>query len=803
MPKYNSSEIEKKWQQKWVETGLYKTDLGKTKKKYYNLTMFPYPSGDKLHMGHWYNYAPHDSWGRYMRMKGFNVFQPMGFDAFGLPAENYAIKTGVHPTISIKENVNTMIKQLSRIGTMYDWEKMVNTSTPEYYKWTQWIFLQMYKNGLAYKKKAAVNWCPSCNTVLANEQVKEGKCDRCDSEVEKKELSQWFWKLSDYAQRLLDDMQYLEWPEKTLTMQKNWIGRSEGVEIDFKFTDSDEVLTCYTTRPDTIYSVTFVVMAPEHPLIDKLVQGTKYEKEVQKVVDQIKKQTDIERSSEGGKDKLGAFLGKYVINPANGEEIPVYVANFALMYGTGIVMADAHDQRDFEFARKYNIPLKFVISKDGKEIDPKDFDEAFLDDGILFNSGKFSGMGNREALSKIAAWMEKEGFGSKTVNYRLRDWLVSRQRYWGSPIPIVYCEKCGEVPVPEEELPIMLPEDVDFKPTGEPPLATSEKFVKTKCPKCGGAAKRDVETMDTFVCSSFYQLRYLDNKNEKELADKKVLKNWLPVDMYIGGAEHACMHLIYSRFVYKALQDFGYIPKECGPEPFRKLIHQGLITKDGAKMSKSKGNVVSPDSFVEQYGSDVFRMYLMFMGPYTDGGDWSDAGISGIVRFVDRVYNLFEKTDGQDSPEVLTKLHQTIKKVTSDIEQLHFNTAIAALMELLNLLEKQKNISKDTLQNLALLLAPMAPHLAEELHEKRGGEGSVFAQTWPSYDEKLTVSDTATFAVQVNGKLRGTFDADKNLAKEEALKLAREVQNVAVHLEGKEVVKEIFVKGKLVGFVVK
>ncbi len=795
--------IEEKWQKIWDEQGAHKVDLSSTEKeKYYNLVMFPYPSGDKLHIGHWYNYGGADAWGRYIKLKGYNVLQPMGFDAFGLPAENYAIKTGIHPTISIKQNVDYMITQLKRIGCMYDWDKMVNTSTPEYYKWTQWLFLQMYKNGLAYKKKASVNYCPSCQTVLANEQVWEGKCERCKSDVVKKELEQWFWKTSDYSQKLLDNLDNLDWPEKTKLMQRNWIGRSEGVNIDFKVADSNETLTCYTTRPDTIFSVTFIVIAPEHPLVEKFTKGTEYEKEVSEAVQKIKSQTDIERTSEGGKDKLGAFLGIYAVNPATNERIPVYLANFALMYGTGVVMADAHDQRDFEFASKYNIPLKFVISNDGTETNPDDFSEAFVDDGILFNSGEFSGMNNREALPKMTKWMEKQGWGEGTVNYRLRDWLVSRQRYWGAPIPIVYCEKCGTVPIPEKDLPIILPEEVEYKPTGGEvaPLATSDDFVNTSCPQCGGKAQREVDTMDTFVCSSWYFLRYLDAHNLQEPWNKEVAQNWMPVDMYIGGPEHACMHLIYARFVMMALHDFGFTSHE---EPFKRLVHQGLVTKDGAKMSKSKGNVVSPDEFVEKYGSDVFRMYLMFMGPFEDGGDWNDQGITGVARFYNRFYKLLtDKSQFKDAKEMDFTIHSTIKRVTQSMNSFTFNTAISALMEATNTLLKS-GINEESAKILCRLIAPLAPHIAEEIWSTLGEKDSVFTSTWPQYNEDLLVEDSTEIAIQINGKLRGTAMMPSDIENDDAFKLAMEVENVKKHIEGKDIIKKIFVPGKLVSFVVK
>ncbi|MCA9371075.1 MAG: leucine--tRNA ligase, partial [Candidatus Peregrinibacteria bacterium] len=783
---YESSKTEAKWQKKWEEEKVYEADLKKAKDPYYSMVMFPYPSGDKLHVGHWYNFAPADSFARYMRMQGKDVFTPMGFDAFGLPAENYAIKTGVHPDDSITSNVETMITQLKRIGCMYDWAKMVNTSKPEYYRWTQWLFLKMFENNLAYRKDAPVNWCNSCQTVLANEQCQDGTCERCGTEVEKKPMTQWYWKITDYAQKLLDNHEKLDWPEKTIAMQKNWIGRSEGVNINFPLEDGSETLVAYTTRPDTIYSVTFIVMAPEHPLVEKLTKGKDIEQSVKKVVQKIQKQTDIERTSEGGKDKLGAFLGVHAINPVNGEKIPVYVANFALMYGTGIVMADAHDQRDFEFAAKYDIPLKFVISEDGKETDPANAKEAYTDDGILFNSGEFSGMRNREALPKIADWMEKKKMGKRQINYKLRDWSISRQRYWGAPIPIVYDLEGNPHPIPEEHLPWELPRDVEFKPTGTAPLAQSKELKERTEKIFGKGWTPEVDTMDTFVCSSFYQFRYLAEGSDNEFVPKDIDKKWMPVDMYIGGPEHACMHLIYARFVTMALKEWGYASND---EPFQRLVHQGLITNNGAKMSKSKGNVVSPDAFVEQYGSDVFRMYLMFMGPFEGGGDWSDTGIKGIDRFVQRVWRLFgeeakEAKDSKEAKEVQAKLHQTIRKVTADIEALQFNTAIAALMELLNLLEKQEGISKETAKIFTTLLSPMAPHLAQELWESVGEDGFIINSAWPIYDEALCKEETVTVAIQVNGKVRGEISVAADAAQEEVIALAKQEPNVAKYLEG-------------------
>ncbi|MBD3360563.1 leucine--tRNA ligase [Candidatus Peregrinibacteria bacterium] len=802
MQKYSAREVEKKWQEKWKSTNLHTVDLKDFKDKYYNLVMFPYPSGDKLHIGHWYNFGPADSWARYMRMKGKNVFSPMGFDSFGLPAENYAIKTGVPPAESTKKNIEYMKKQLSEMGAMYDWNKTLATSDPDYYKWTQWIFLQLYKNDMAYKKEAPVNWCPSCKTVLANEQVQDGYCERCQSEISKKDLSQWFFKISNYAEKLLD-YDELDWPEKTILMQKNWIGKSEGCDIDFPLEDNSEILTCYTTRPDTIFSVTFVVISPEHPLVDEFVKGTRYEEDVRKVRKKINKQTLIERTSEGGKDKIGCFLGKYVINPATKEKTPVYLANFVLMYGTGVVMANAHDQRDFEFARKYNIPLKFVISENGKKIDSKDFEGAYTADGILFDSGKFSGMNNREALPKVIKWLEGINYGRATVNYKLRDWLISRQRYWGAPIPIIYCDKCGEVPVEEDDLPVILPDNVDFSPRsdGKSPLANHEGFKYCKCPKCGRDAEREVDTMDTFVCSSWYFLRYPSSNLKNKPFDNKITNEWLPVDMYIGGPEHACMHLLYARFINMVLHDLGYINFT---EPFDKLVHQGMITKDGAKMSKSKGNVVSPDEFVEKYGSDVFRMYLMFMGPFTEGGDWNDSGITGIARFVDKFWNLVNSDPRKvkDKNALKKNLNKLIKKVTEDIEKMHFNTAIAALMEFVNFAGKN-GTDKNSKKVITKLIAPLAPHLAEECFDVLDEKYSVADSKWPEYDPKLIVDELITIGVQVNGKVRGEIEVAKDASKEEALEIAKSDENVMKYLSKGKIVKDIYVPGKILGFVVK
>jgi leucyl-tRNA synthetase len=808
MPIYNPPQTEAKWQKRWRDNELYRADLSDSSRpKYYNLVMFPYPSGDKLHIGHWYNFAPADSWGRYMRMKGFNVFQPQGYDSFGLPAENYAIKTGVHPTVSIANNIEYMRKQLREMGAMWDFEKEVVTSNPGYYKWTQWVFLQLYKKGLAFRKKSPVNWCPSCQTVLANEQVIDGQCERCKHEVTKRDLTQWFFNIRQYAERLLD-FKDLDWPERTKIMQTNWIGRSEGSEVVFDLCDVDGVKTdksvaVFTTRIDTLFSCAFLVLAPEHPLVMEIA-AKEHRQNLEDYIEKAKKETDIARSSED-RDKTGVFTGAYVINPANGEKVPVWIADFVLMhYGTGAVFGDAHDERDFEFAKKYSIPLKTTIAPaDGlKDAQIRALEICFTDDGILYDSGKFSGLTSEEARKKITEELEKKEKGRFVVNYKLRDWLISRQRYWGAPIPIIYCEKCGEVPVPEEDLPVELPKDVDFAPKGDgkSPLNTVDSFVNVKCPNCLGQAKREVDTMDTFVDSSWYFLRYPSAKLTDVPFDEKLTQHWLPVDMYIGGPEHACMHLLYARFITMVLHDLGHIDFE---EPFRKLIHQGMITKDGAKMSKSKGNVVSPDAFVEKYGSDVFRMYLMFMGPFSDGGDWNDKGITGIARFVEKFYLTATEKNLLSDKEALDRiLNKTIKKVTEDIEAFHFNTAIAALMEFLNAAAKT-GTDLDARRSITLLIAPLAPHLAEEIWESMGEEKSIFDHAWPKFNPALMADKVLKLAVQVNGKLRGQIEVPADSSQEEILKIARREDNTAKYLQEGKIVKELYIPGKLVSFAVK
>ena len=800
---YEPSTVESKWQKKWEEAKSYEIDLKEAKKPFYSMVMFPYPSGDKLHVGHWYNFAPADSFARFMRMRGHDVFTPMGFDAFGLPAENYAIKTGVHPDDSITTNVETMITQLKRIGTMYDWSKMVNTSKPEYYRWTQWLFLQMFQNNLAYKKDASVNWCESCQTVLANEQAQDGTCERCSTEVIQKPMTQWYWRISRYAQKLLDNHEKLDWPEKTIAMQKNWIGRSEGCDVSWNVDGTDIVLDTFTTTVDTIYGVTFAVISPEHPELSHIVTPENKDA-VTAYQEQAMKKTDIERGAEG-KKKTGVDTGAFLVHPFTGKKVPLWVADYVLMnYGTGVVMGvPAHDQRDLDFAHAHGFDvIQSIQSKEGETFVYDDVDKYNVK-GSIIDSGEYTGMDIIDGRKKITNDLEKMKKGTAKIQYKLRDWSISRQRYWGAPIPIVYDPEGRPHPIPEEHLPWELPRDVEFKPTGTAPLAQSKELKERTEKIFGKGWTPEVDTMDTFVCSSFYQFRYLAEGSSKEFVPRDIAKKWMPVDMYIGGPEHACMHLIYTRFVTMALKEFGFVDVE---EPFQRLVHQGLITNGGAKMSKSKGNVVSPDAFIEKYGSDTFRMYLMFMGPFTDGGDWNDTGINGTDRFVKRVWKLFSEFEfspnGSQESSVTTKLHAVIKKLTEDIEKLQFNTCISSLMELLNTLEKAEKIDEETAKTFIKLLAPLAPHLTEELWEKIGGEGFVIDQKWPNFDSALLVADNLTIAVQVNGKLRGTISVDSSASKEEIIALAKEDSNVAKFLDGVDIKKEIYVPGKLVSLVV-
>lgn len=803
--------VEKKWQERWADEKLYSFDKSRIDKKYYTLEMFSYPSGAKLHAGHWYNYGPSDSFARFKRMQGYEVFEPMGFDAFGLPAENYAIRTGVHPEDSTLKNIDTMEKQLKKIGGMFDWDYEIKTCLPDYYKWTQWIFLELYKNGLAYRKEAPVNWCPSCSTVLANEQVLDGKCERCNSEVIKKNLTQWFFKITNYAEELLQDLDTLDWPQKTIAMQKNWIGKSVGGEVEFAL-ENGETFRVFTTRADTLYGVSYVVLAPEHPLVDKLVT-TEYKKAVAEYKESCAKTSEIDRLS-STREKSGVFIGAYAINPINNERVPIWIADYVLYsYGTGAVMGvPSHDERDFAFAKKYNLPITRVIAETGG-----DGELPYCGQGDLVNSGEFNSIESDKAREGILDKLESMGKGGKKVNYRLRDWLVSRQRYWGCPIPIIHCEHCGEVPVPVEDLPVKLPHNVDFTPDGKSPLSKCDEFVNTVCPICGKPAKRDADTLDTFVCSSWYFLRYPDAHNTEKAFDSELINKMLPVDKYIGGAEHACMHLLYARFFTKALRDLGYLNFD---EPFKSLVHQGTILgTDGMKMSKSRGNVVSPDDSVSRVGADAFRLYLMFGFSYVEGGPWNDNGIDSIVKFMDRVERIVNKiysypngkTEyGREEKELNYLRHSTIKRVTDDMEVFSFNTAIARIMELVNglvkydqLNDKNVKLMRETAFDLIGLLAPLAPHFAEELNENIGNKKSIFNMPYPKFDASALVKDSYELAVQINSKVRSKIEVPSDSDDKAIAEIAMNNDAVKPFIDGKTVMKTIVIPKRLVNIVVK
>lgn len=805
--------VERKWQAKWEKSKQNSFNKKNVDKKWYVLEMFSYPSGAKLHVGHWYNYGPTDSYARFKKLQGYEVFQPIGFDAFGLPAENYAIKTGIHPKDSTEKNIATMEQQLHDIGAMFDWSAEVKTCDEEYYRWTQWLFLQLYKKGLAYRKEALVNWCPSCETVLANEQVVDGKCERCGEAVIRKDMTQWFLKITDYAEELLDGLSTLDWPEKTKLMQKNWIGKSTGCEVNFECETGDTV-TVFTTRPDTLFGVDYVVLAPEHPLVKKLKEAhPERAADIDAYVAYAAAANDIDRLSTA-REKTGTFSGAYVTHPLTGKKLPVYLADYVLYsYGTGAVMAvAAHDERDYAFAKKYNLPVTQVIQKKGGEtVLP------FCEDGILVNSGEFDGLSGDEARDAIAAYLNKTGKGGKKVNYRLRDWSVSRQRYWGAPIPMIHCEKCGVVPVPEKDLPVKLPYDVEFRPTGKSPLAANEKFMNCTCPNCGGKAKRDPDTLDTFVCSSWYYLRYPDAHNEKQPFSKEIVDKMLPVDVYVGGAEHACMHLLYARFITKALRDMGYLRFD---EPFKRLVHQGVILgPDGNRMSKSKGNVISPDAYVEEYGSDVFRLYLMFGFSYTEGGPWNDDGIKSIARFLDRVERLVKKAaeseDGKSGEKTAAEKeldyakNYAAKNITRDMEAFSFNTSVARLMEYVNALQKYETAAtydakffKACVNDFIVMLSPFTPHFAEELWEMTGHKTSVFDERYPVADESALVRDETEYAVQINSKIKTKMMIAKNLTNEEIQSAVCADPQIAPLLEGKTVKKCIVVPNRLVNLIV-
>ena len=820
--RYSFKEIEKKWQKYWEENDCFHTEEDESKKKYYCLEMFPYPSG-KLHMGHVRNYSIGDVVARFKKMDGYNVLHPMGWDSFGLPAENAAIKHGIHPNIWTWDNIKEMRLQLKELGLSYDWNREVATCHPDYYKWMQWIFIQFYKRGLAYKKENPVNWCPSCQTVLANEQVVDGCCERCKSPVGKKNLSQWYLKITDYAERLLDNLDTLEgWPNKVKIMQRNWIGKSVGAEVDFKIKDTDQTLTVFTTRVDTIYGTTYMVLAPEYPSVLSMVQGTEYEKPVKEYIEKVEHMNDIERTSTAN-EKTGVFIGKYAVNPFNKKEIPIYISDYVLMgYGTGAVMGvPAHDQRDFDFATKFGIDITPVVDPGDPSIDLNNLKEACAAEGTLINSGEFSGLNNRVAIDRFIDLVEKEGIGKKTVNYRLRDWLISRQRYWGCPIPMIYCDTCGWVPEKEENLPVMLPTDVEFTGKGESPLTTSKTFADVKCPVCGRPARREMDTMDTFLDSSWYFLRYCDPKNDKAPFDPKKAAYWMNVDQYIGGVEHAILHLMYARFFQMAFYDMGLVEDE---EPFRNLLTQGMVNKDGKKMSKSLGNVVSPEEIIAKYGADTARLFILFAAPPDRELDWSDKGVEGSYRFLSRVYRLVYEIKAKypnvpDAFEIGTEadkalnyaLNFSIKKVSEDVGgRFNFNTAISSVMELVNEMYKYKErddvnpgLLGKAAKDLILMLSPFVPHICEEMWEHMGQKQSVTTMRWPEYDEGALVRDSVEIVVQINGKVKEKLVVAADADKQELEKIALENDRIKHLLDGKTVVKVVAVPGRLINIVVR
>ena len=819
---YDFKSIEDKWRRKWKEEDIYATRIDPSKPKFYYLDMFPYPSG-YLHMGHVRNYVIGDVIARYKVATGYNVLHPMGWDAFGLPAENAAIKHGIHPQKWTFDCIANIKRQFDLLGISFDWSREIATCTPDYYKWTQWFFVQLFKHNLAYRKKAPVNWCPSCQTVLANEQVKGGRCERCDTPVVKKDLEQWFFRITAYAERLLNDLELLtDWPERVKIMQRNWIGRSEGLEADFPIIGKDISITIFTTRPDTIYGATFIVLAPEHPLTLELVKGTPLEAEVREFIERVRLQSEIERTAME-KKKEGIFLNCYALNPFTKEEIPIWTADYVLYeYATGAIMAvPAHDQRDLEFARQYNLPIRIVIQPPDNSLDVETMEEAYVEPGIQINSGPFNGMWSEEAKEAIIKFAEEQGIGKRKVYYKLRDWCISRQRYWGAPIPMIYCPNCGIVPVPEEQLPVLLPEDVDFLPTGPSPLARHHSFPYVKCPYCGSDARRETDTMDTFVDSSWYFLRFTSPREDKAPFDKEAVEYWMPVDQYVGGVEHAVLHLLYSRFFTKFLYDLGLV---SFTEPFLRLFTQGMITLGGSAMSKSRGNVVTPEEICEKYGADTARVYTLFIGPPELDAEWSERGVEGVFRFLSRVYRLFEENLNQFDPDWRGKIdqlgdrekrrltHSTIKKVTQDIERFHFNTAIASLMEFSSALygwtqednkdERWRVTFSEGLEMLIHLLSPFAPFVCEEMWERLGKGRSIYFESWPKWEEELLQTERIVLPIQVNGKVRGTVevpaDANEEEIKEEVLKLER----VRKYLEGKQLKRFIVVPKRLISIVV-
>ncbi|MFV1956614.1 MAG: leucine--tRNA ligase [bacterium] len=823
-PRYSPGEIELKWQNKWESTSLHRTQMDADREKFYCLEMFPYPSGD-LHMGHMRNYAIGDAYSRFLRMSGYNVLYPMGYDAFGLPAENAAITRKVDPGEWTRSSIERMKDVQKRMGLSYDWERTLVTCEPEYYRWNQWVFLRLLERQLAYRKAAPINWCPSCKTVLANEQVEAGGCWRCQTEVTKKDLEQWFLRITAYADELLSDLDGLDdWPGRVKLLQRNWIGRSEGAEIRFPVIDSDLVIPAFTTRPDTIFGVTYMVLAAEHPLLEVLVEGADVQDKVMAFADRVKQESAIERAAQG-REKKGVSTGRSFLNPVTGEECPIYVGDYVLMeYGTGAIMGvPAHDQRDFEFATRYSLPIRKVILQPGDELEDI-LGCAYTEDGTMVNSGPFDGADNREAMGDIIRYLEDNEWGEAAVSFRLRDWLISRQRYWGTPIPIIYCAQCGTVPVPDEDLPVLLPEDVSFTGEGNP-LETSKEFRNVDCPKCGGQANRETDTMDTFIDSSWYFFRYTDPSYEDGPFNPAESEYWMPVDQYIGGIEHAILHLLYARFFTKALRDLGLTEAD---EPFRRLLTQGMVIKDGAKMSKSMGNVVPAEDMLSRYGADTARMFILFASPPDKELDWSDQGVEGSFRFLSRLHRLItENTDllkeglvedvaseDDKTAQLRHVIHKSIKKVTEDIsERFQFNTAISAIMELVNKTQKfladgeiegksGRAAAGEAARTIVKLIAPFAPHLAEELWETMGLPYSILSQEWPVFDPELAASSTVEIVVQVNGKVRARFDAAADLEKEYLESQALALPRIQELMEGKTLARSVVIPGRLVSLVV-
>ncbi|HTP08489.1 MAG TPA: leucine--tRNA ligase [Anaerolineae bacterium] len=815
MPTYNPHDIEAKWLRRWSEAALYRVDLDRAPRPFYNLMEFPYPSGEGLHVGHFYTYSGADTYGRYQRMIGNDVFQPMGFDAFGIHGENYALKLGQNPALVMPRNMARFREeQLQRMGAAFDWSREVDTTNPRYYHWTQWIFIQLFKAGLAYRAKAFVNWCPKDLTVLADEQVIDGRCERCGTEVIKRDLEQWFFRITDYAERLLDHSQ-ADFTDTTKTLQRNWIGRSEGASVVFPIDalPTTAGLEIFTTRPDTLWGATFMVLAPEHPLLDRITTLDQ-RAEVEAYVAAAKKESEIERQ-DTARPKTGVFTGSYAINPVNDERIPIWVADYVLMsYGTGAIMAvPAHDQRDFEFARKFKLPIRLVVQPPDQEIDPDQMIEAWPHNGMLIHSGPLNGTPADRAVEKTIEWLERSGLGKRAVHYRLRDWLISRQRYWGPPIPMITCETHGWQPVPEEQLPVLLPLTDNFRPTGtgQSPLASIPEFVNTTCPVCHGPARRETDVSDNFLDSAWYFLRYLATEFDDRPWDQARVKKWLPVTHYMGGIEHSTLHHLYARFLWKALRDLGHLPQEVGEEPFKQLRLHGWILRDGAKMSKSRGNVVNPDEYVKQYGADVMRMQMLFAGSYTEGGDFRDAAISGIVRFYRRVYEWVTSSAEAapvpaDEEKARRTIHKTIRRMSDDLPVLGFNTSIAALMGALNTLrdcQLSAAVHHEAARLYVLILAPIAPFLAEELWEHLGGSFSVHQQAWPQYDPSLIVDEMMTLPIQINGKLRARIEVAADADEDEIVRQALASPEVQKHLGNKQIVNKIYAIGRLLNIVAK